>query len=187
MSHHGRSGAARSAPYHAVWHTTEHVPSLRRGKIFRQLGESFRRCHEKYGFRVVHFCVQSNHVHALVEADRVEAFSRGMQGLGVSMAKRINRVTGRRGHVFDDRFYARVLRSPREVANAVDYVLSGLSSAVLSAQDQRKFSLVYARCTRGYFAALAAQLRPMKRRLIERNRELLERFAAQLAALGYVP
>jgi len=71
--------------------------------------------------------------------------------------------------------------------NAVDYVLSGLSSAVLSAQDQRKFSLVYARCTRGYFAELAAQLRPMKRRLVERNRELLERFAAQLAALGYVP
>jgi len=123
VSHHGRSGAARSAPYHAVWHTTEHVPSLRRGKIFRQLRESFRRCHEKYGFRVVHFCLQSNHVHALVEADRVEALSRGMQGLGVSMAKRINRVTGRRGHVFDDRFYARALRSPREVANAVDYVL----------------------------------------------------------------
>jgi hypothetical protein len=71
--------------------------------------------------------------------------------------------------------------------NAVDYVLSGLSSPVLSAQDQRKFSQVYARCTRGYFAALAAQLRPAKARLVERNRELLERYAAELAALGYVP
>lgn len=70
---------------------------------------------------------------------------------------------------------------------AVDYVLSGLSSAALSAQDQRKFSRVYARCTRSYFAAMAAQLRPVKRRLVERNRELLERYAAELAALGYVP
>jgi hypothetical protein len=46
-----------------------------------------------------------------------------MQGLGVSLAKRINRASGRRGHVFDDRFYARALRTPREVANARDYVL----------------------------------------------------------------
>jgi hypothetical protein len=71
--------------------------------------------------------------------------------------------------------------------NAVDYLLSGLSSSVLSARYQRKFSRVYARCTRSYFAALAAQLTPVKRRLVERNRELLERYAAELAALGYVP
>jgi len=71
--------------------------------------------------------------------------------------------------------------------NAVDYLLSGLSSRVLSAQYQRKFSRAYARCTRSYFAVLGAQLRPVKQRLVERNRELLERYAAELAALGYVP
>lgn len=123
VSHHGRSGVVRPTPYHALWHTAGDVPSLRRRKIFRQLCESFRRCHEKDGFRVVHFSVQSNHVHALVEAHGVESLSRGMQGLGVSMAKRVNKVTGRRGAVFDDRFYSRGLRSPREVANVVEYVL----------------------------------------------------------------
>ena len=46
-----------------------------------------------------------------------------MQGLGVSIAKRINRVGGRSGRVFDDRFFARALRTPREVANALNYVL----------------------------------------------------------------
>ena len=64
---------------------------------------------------MTHFSVQSNHVHALVEGDDVQSLSRGMQGLGVSIAKRINRVTGRRGRVFDDRFFARALRTPREV------------------------------------------------------------------------
>jgi putative transposase len=123
MSHHGRAGLMRLAPYHALWHTAEGVPNLQARRIFPQLCESFRRCHEKGFFRVVHFSVQGNHVHAVVEADNVESLSRGMQGLGVSMAKRVNRVTGRRGPVFDDRFYARALRSPREVANAVRYVL----------------------------------------------------------------
>jgi REP element-mobilizing transposase RayT len=91
--------------------------------VFREVREAFRRYHEKEGFRVVHFSVQSNHVHALAEADSVDALSRGMQSLGVSLAKRINRASGRRGRVFDDRFFARVLRTPGEVANALNYVL----------------------------------------------------------------
>jgi hypothetical protein len=85
--------------------------------------DAFRHCHEKDGFRVVHFAVEPNHVHALVEADDTECLSRGMQGLGVAMCKRINGVLGRGGKVFDDRFFARPLRTPTEVANAINYVL----------------------------------------------------------------
>ena len=47
----------------------------------------------------------------------------GMQGLGVSIAKRINFTLCRQGPAFDDRFFSRRLRTPREVANALDYVL----------------------------------------------------------------
>jgi hypothetical protein len=68
----------------------------------------------------------------------------------------------------------------------VDYALSGVGGARW-AMLERKFSLAYARCAQSYFAAIAAQLRPVKARLIERNRELLERYASELAALGYVP
>jgi hypothetical protein len=46
-----------------------------------------------------------------------------MQGLGVRIAKALNQVLARRGKVFVDRYHAHVLRSPREVANAVAYVL----------------------------------------------------------------
>jgi putative transposase len=123
MSHHGRSGLHRPVPYHLTWHTAEDVRSLRGKKLFRQVREAFRRCHEKEGFRIVHFSVQGNHLHALGEADDVRRLSRGMQGLGVSMAKRINKVSERSGAVFDDRFFARPLRTPREVASARDYVL----------------------------------------------------------------
>jgi hypothetical protein len=71
--------------------------------------------------------------------------------------------------------------------NAVDYALSGQSSASASSRLQHKFSAAFVRCTSSYFAAIAGQLKPMKRLLVERNRELLERYAAELAALGYVP
>jgi hypothetical protein len=71
--------------------------------------------------------------------------------------------------------------------NAVDYVLSSQTSPQASSRLRHKFAAAYVRCTPSYFAAMAAQLKPIKQRLVERNRELLERYAAELAALGYVP
>ena len=49
--------------------------------------------------------------------------ARGMQGLAVRMARRLNRMMQRRGEVFADRYHAHHLRSPTEVARAVAYVL----------------------------------------------------------------
>ena len=110
-------------PLHAIWRTREDIRSLRGKKLWRQIRKSFRRCCEKEGFRLVHFSVQGTHVHFIVEADEIGLLSRGMQGLGVSMAKRINMTLDRSGPVFDDRFFARRLPTPREVANALDYVI----------------------------------------------------------------
>ena len=46
-----------------------------------------------------------------------------MQGLGVRIAKALNRLMGRKGAVFTDHYHARILRSPTQVANALAYVL----------------------------------------------------------------
>jgi REP element-mobilizing transposase RayT len=50
-------------------------------------------------FRIVHFSVQTNHLHLLVEADDELALARGIQGLGIRLAKAINRRVGRSGRV----------------------------------------------------------------------------------------
>ncbi len=71
----------------------------------------------------MHFSVQTNHVHLVVEAHDKSALSRGMQGLNVRMARAINRVLRMRGGVWRERYHARELRTPREVRNAIVYVL----------------------------------------------------------------
>jgi len=76
------------------------------------------------GFRVLHYSVQRDHLHLLVEADAVSRFTRGVQGLAIRLAKAINRVVGRHGHVWGDRYHARLLRTPREVRHALVYVLN---------------------------------------------------------------
>jgi REP element-mobilizing transposase RayT len=75
-------------------------------------------------FRLVHFSAQSNHLHLLVEAGDRAALGRGMQGLAIRLARRLNRLWGRRGGVFADRYHARALRTPREVRHALVYVLA---------------------------------------------------------------
>jgi REP element-mobilizing transposase RayT len=73
--------------------------------------------------RVVHFVVLSRHLHMIVEAKSREAMSRGMQGFGIRLAKRLNKATERKGKVFADRYHEHILKTPREVRNALCYVL----------------------------------------------------------------
>jgi len=76
------------------------------------------------GFRLVHFSIQSNHVHLVVEAAHSRRLSRGMHALKVRMAKSINGLLGRKGAVFTDRYNVRFLRTPTEVRNLLCYVLN---------------------------------------------------------------
>src|SRR5450432_1448701 len=77
----------------------------------------------KFGMRIVHFSVQGNHLHLILEAEGREALSKSMKGLAVRVAVGLNRLATRRGAVFADRYHARVLTSPRDVANTLRYVL----------------------------------------------------------------
>jgi hypothetical protein len=47
-----------------------------------------------------------------------------MQGLGISFAKRVNAKLGRKGKVLADRFHAVVVTSPRQMRNALCYIMN---------------------------------------------------------------
>jgi hypothetical protein len=67
--------------------------------------------------------VQKDHLHLIVEAANREALSRALQALAIRVARAINRVLGRKGKVFADRYHMRILKTPTEVKNALRYVL----------------------------------------------------------------
>jgi hypothetical protein len=72
---------------------------------------------------VVHFSVQTDHIHLIVEGDDRELLIRGVQGLAIRCAKAINRALGRKGTVFPQRYHARALRTPTETRIGIRYVL----------------------------------------------------------------
>ena len=103
------------------------LPTLRRRDVYRIVRRAFvygcQRDTHGGKFRICHYSVQRNHMHLIVEADSEAALSRGMQGFGIRVAKGINRVLGRTGRVFDDRYHAQPVTSPRQARNALTYVL----------------------------------------------------------------
>ena len=50
--------------------------------------------------------------------------SRVVRGLEVRLSRAINKALGRKGTVFAERSHARALKTPREVRNAIRYVLN---------------------------------------------------------------
>jgi REP element-mobilizing transposase RayT len=100
------------------------VRNLRRGDCFRVLRKCFTLGKDKNGFRLVHFTVQSNHLHLICEAPDKRALARGMQGLAIRIARRLNSKLSRRGRLFAERYHARALKTPAEVRNALVYVLN---------------------------------------------------------------
>ena len=90
--------------------------------VRRAIADTNRHWRER--FRIVHFSIQADHAHLIVEASDREALLAGVKGLAVRLAKRVNRLVFRRGRVFVDRWHGRALSSPRAVRNALLYVLA---------------------------------------------------------------
>jgi REP element-mobilizing transposase RayT len=100
------------------------LPTLRSRRAFAVLAAAFAAMREREGFRLVQFSVQSNHMHLICEARDRTALSRGIQSLAIRVAKRLNSLWQRAGKLFADRYHDRILRTPREVRNALAYVLN---------------------------------------------------------------
>lgn len=123
VSHLERPLLASRFPAHVTIRVREKIPNLRRLDPYRVIQRSFQRGCDRFGFRLVHYSVQTNHLHLLAEAKDAVALTRGMQGLQIRTAKALNRLWDRTGSVFDDRYHARILKTPREVRHALGYVL----------------------------------------------------------------
>src|SRR4051812_48282563 len=78
----------------------------------------------RFGFRLIHYSIQTNHLHLLVEANNRAALAKGVKGLTVRVAKALNQLCQRKGKVFSDRYHVHVLRKPLETRKALHYVLN---------------------------------------------------------------
>jgi REP element-mobilizing transposase RayT len=122
VPHRSRPEHKKAHPVHVTLRAVARLPSLRKQIVFDEIRRSIGRT-ARCWFRIVHFSVQSNHIHLLVEADDKVGLSRGIMGAAIRFARAVNYVARRRGRVWEDRYDAHGLRTPREVRHGLVYVL----------------------------------------------------------------
>jgi len=120
VPHRSRPAHSAAHPVHATLRSA--LRCLRAARLFPAVRRALAAA--SHGeFRILHFTVQDDHLHLIVEADDSRALGRGLRGLAIRVARAVNRTLGRRGAVWTDRYHARALTSPRPVRHALVYVL----------------------------------------------------------------
>jgi REP element-mobilizing transposase RayT len=122
VSHDAREKVGAHVPRHVTLRVVEGAPVLAREYLVKIIRRAIRDAH-KASFRIVEFNVLANHLHLITEADDNRALARGVLGFAVRLARRINRAVKRTGKLFAQRYDARPLKTPRQVRNALRYVL----------------------------------------------------------------
>ncbi len=121
--HRRRLALASRFPCHVTLKVRREIASLRSARLVRELERSLAVACDCGRFRVVHYSIQADHVHLIVEASSSRDLATRMKSIGARLARAVNRVFGRRGPVLADRYHLHVLRTPREVRHAIAYVL----------------------------------------------------------------
>src|SRR5450432_1520643 len=109
-------------PVHVTLRARPSVPSLRSERIFVRVRDAIG-ASNRSTFSVLHFSVQTDHLHLIVEADRPRALASGIRGLAIRCARAINRAASTSGPVWRHRYHSHVLSTPSEVRRAIAYVL----------------------------------------------------------------
>lgn len=124
VSHGKRAPVNPEHPLHITLSMTIH--SLRKQRVFETICQTFKEVNRERGeeFRIVHFSVQANHIHLLVEAQSNQALSGAMQSLNLRLHYRLNKLLRRKGSLLRDRFHDRELTSARAVKHVLAYVFA---------------------------------------------------------------
>jgi REP element-mobilizing transposase RayT len=120
--HRERPEHEKEHPVHVLMRAARRMPGLRKTSVGSEVRLALRSTSRAW-FRVLHYSLQADHLHLLVEADDKVSLERGLAGVAIRLARAINRALRRNGHVWGDRYDAHALTTPREVRNALVYVL----------------------------------------------------------------
>jgi REP element-mobilizing transposase RayT len=124
IPHSARPEVDSDHPVHITIRIARGVWNLRSQRGFRAVNDALEQEKRRGELRIVHYTVQGDHLHIIAETSDRATLTRRMQGFGVRLARSVNAMMGReRGRVSAERYHLHVLRTAREVRNAIRYVL----------------------------------------------------------------
>ena len=122
MPHETRAAHDANHPVHVTIRRVALGPSFRTQLVCGAIRRVIAATKGK-GVRVLHYSVQENHLHLMVEAKNAADLSNQMRTLFSRIAFAVNAIAQRHGRLFRDRHHRHALKTPREVRNALVYIL----------------------------------------------------------------
>lgn len=114
VSHRVREKVNKKTPLHINF---RYKTQIRNKEALRVLKRAILNARAK-GLMVIHYSLQSNHIHIIVESVNNAVLTTGMRSLTVTIAKGI-----KKGKIQLERYHLHVLKSVQEAKNAIRYVL----------------------------------------------------------------
>jgi REP element-mobilizing transposase RayT len=123
VAHAKRPTLAGKTPVHITMRAVRGTWQLREQIVFKSVRRQLAKA-SRGETRIVHFSVQRDHLHLIVEAPDRATLARRMQGLASGIARVVNGLMKRRGQAFwRGRYHREDLGSPRAVRNRLVYIL----------------------------------------------------------------
>jgi REP element-mobilizing transposase RayT len=122
VAHETREAHDRHHPVHVSMRRVKLAPSLRSERVFRAILAQLA-CVRRCGVNVVHYSVQHDHLHLIVEGRDRHDLSAQMRKLFSRVALVVNAIARRRGSLFRDRHHREELDCPTKTRRALVYVL----------------------------------------------------------------
>ena len=122
QAHGRREVFSKRMPVHVTMKVAKDVRGLRGRRMYKVVEAALWAAARNEDGLLCDFSVQNNHLHLVMDAANSRAMRSAVSGLAIRVAKAINGWCGRKGRVFEDRYHARVLRTPTEVRRVRHYV-----------------------------------------------------------------
>jgi len=108
-------------PYHLVCRTNNRSFRFNQRQVIRIFFKTLTETHEKYSLLIHHVVLMSNHYHIVATATE-ENINRAMQYLNSRIAVRYNKLVGRSGHLWGDRYGSCIIDTDEYYLACVRYI-----------------------------------------------------------------
>ncbi|MBX3230997.1 MAG: hypothetical protein KIT84_36670 [Labilithrix sp.] len=171
LPHVARPEHVEGHPVHVSMKRVRLGPNLRAQRVHLAIVEQIARA-VKRGIKVVHYSIQEDHLHLMVEGASKQDLARGLKLLFSRIAFAVNRVARRHGSLFRERHHRRALTTPTEVRNALVYILFNARKHALADGSYRAafFRFLDDKSSAPWFEGWHASFAPYPR-IVERGRE----------------
>lgn len=123
IRHTARPFLERSTSLHLTVKIRREKADLKNKSILLLLKRAIQRGRRK-GLKIIHYSLEYDHVHMLVEAEDNTTLGVGMQAFGVSLAKGINKIKKKAGEVYKHRYHFRKITSALELKRVMSYIFN---------------------------------------------------------------